>query len=220
MVSLIKLMTEKPHKLLTPGLFIVLILCMGGCKAFSTHTDMHEHMIKNTPIKEIRYKSIIWNLFTDHGATMIGETIYVNTTTAHSNFDHIDINNGGTSDTTTIDNDGWHTTGNPNPFTPGVGIPLTPTPGGGITVSSPYSSTSGLVFTDPVETDEKGAQVIRSKAPSINDILVEIGKVIAKNGDILEIRELLQKNKIKLVDHDGEVVFDPAWRKDLKEKDF
>lgn len=109
-----------------------------------------------------------------------------------------------------------------SPFVPGTATPIPIGSGGTISVGG----TSGGAWTFPPvtaeqeETDDKGAKIVRSKVPSIADVLVDIGKVIAKNGDIFEVREILQKYKIKLVDHDGEVVFDPAWRKDLKDKDF
>ena len=113
----------------------------------------------------------------------------------------------------------WDTDPNPTPpFTVGTGTSHPPSTSIGPITSGPISWPG--ITTDDQETDESGSQVIRSKAPTAHDVLVEIGKIIAKNGDIFEIRDLLQKSKIKLVDHDGEVIFDPAWRKDLKKKDF
>jgi len=51
-------------------------------------------------------------------------------------------------------------------------------------------------------------------------ILVEIAKVLRDRGDILGIREIFEKHKLKLVDHDGEIIFDPRKPEELENKGF
>jgi hypothetical protein len=70
------------------------------------------------------------------------------------------------------------------------------------------------------EKDEKGNRIVKSPPPSLELILVEIAKVLRDRGDILGIREIFEKHKLKLVDHDGEIIFDPRKPEELEDKGF
>lgn len=72
----------------------------------------------------------------------------------------------------------------------------------------------------PAETDEDGNKVVTAPAPSLELIMVEIARVLRDGGDILEIREIFERYKLKLVDHDGEVIFDPKKAEELEDRGF
>lgn len=69
-----------------------------------------------------------------------------------------------------------------------------------------------------VDKDEKGNRIVRAPMPSLELVLVEIAKVLKEGGDILQIREIFERYKLKLVDHDGETVFDPRDGEKLENK--
>jgi len=105
----------------------------------------------------------------------------------------------------------------PNTIT--IGDPPYTTPG-----YPPYTS-SPTIYPSirPVPTeekDDKGNRVVKSPSPSLELILVEIAKVLRDRGDILGIREIFEKHKLKLVDHDGEIIFDPRKPEELENKGF
>jgi len=70
------------------------------------------------------------------------------------------------------------------------------------------------------EKDERGNRIVKSPSPSLELILVEIAKVLRDGGDILQIRDIFERHKLKLVDHDGETIFDPRKIEDLENKGF
>lgn len=104
--------------------------------------------------------------------------------------------------------------------------PIPYNPNSGITFPSypPYAppSTSLPPFTwpPPEEKDAEGNRVVKSPAPSLELILVEVAKVLKDKGDILQVREIFERYKLKLVDHDGEVIFDPREIEKLENKGF
>jgi hypothetical protein len=69
---------------------------------------------------------------------------------------------------------------------------------------------------DPI--DRQGKRVVKAPFPSLELILVEIAKVLREGGDILEVREIFERHKMKLVDHDGEVIFDSKDFESLENK--
>jgi hypothetical protein len=83
-------------------------------------------------------------------------------------------------------------------------------------ITSPYST---LTFPAPkvLEQDVQGNKVVRAPQPSLEQILVEVAKILRDGGNILEVRDIFERHKLKLMDHDGEVVFDP--KKDIKLED-
>lgn len=96
-----------------------------------------------------------------------------------------------------------------NPSTPPWTTPSTPS-----TPSVPFIH----IATEDVESE--GKHVIKAPPVSLEQILVEIAKVLRDRGDILEVREIFERYKLRLIDHDGEVIFDPAEDKDLEERGF
>jgi len=86
--------------------------------------------------------------------------------------------------------------------------------------SPPVSIPSIWPIPPAEEKDEKGNRVVKSPSPSLELILVEIAKVLRDRGDILGIREIFEKHKLKLVDHDGEIIFDPRKPEELENKGF
>lgn len=68
--------------------------------------------------------------------------------------------------------------------------------------------------------DEKGKKVVRAPLPSLELVLVEIAKILREGGDILEVRAIFERYKLKLLDHDGEIIFDPKDVERLEEKGF
>jgi len=88
--------------------------------------------------------------------------------------------------------------------------------------SSPFTFPPSPSFTwpPPEEKDAEGNRVVKSPAPSLELILVEIAKVLKDKGDILQVREIFERYKLKLVDHDGEVIFDPREIEKLENKGF
>lgn len=120
---------------------------------------------------------------------------------------------------TTTGNSGNNTiwVGDPPPYNPYPNQPWT-TPGVGSSNQNPTPPSP--IFTCPPfeEEDEDGKRIVRSPAPSLELILVEIAKVLREGGDILEVREIFERHKLKLVDHDGEVIFDPKDVDNLEDK--
>jgi hypothetical protein len=112
-------------------------------------------------------------------------------------------------------------TGGPVVYPPTVGtaVPLGggSTIGGGTITIGPYTIPSTI---PDQGQDEDGNKVVRAPKPSVEHILVEIAKVLRDGGDILEIRDIFERHKLKLVDHDGEVIFDPKRDAKLEEKNF
>lgn len=101
------------------------------------------------------------------------------------------------------------TTTGTGPYAPPVPTPIPATP----TYPPVYIPT-------PPAQDEHGNKVIKATAPSLEQVLVEIAKVLRDRGDILEVRAIFEKYKLKLVDHDGEVIFDPKDIEKLEGKGF
>ena len=118
--------------------------------------------------------------------------------------------------------------GGTNPYDP----PWTTIPGptypngiGGSGTSFPPLTTIPLPSIPPAsippeDKDDKGNRVVKSPSPSLELILVEIAKVLKDKGDILQVREIFERYKLKLVDHDGEVIFDPREIEKLENKGF
>lgn len=114
---------------------------------------------------------------------------------------------------TTSGNSNWivypTTTGNPSPnMQP---LPYYPP----LTIPNPAFS-----FPPTTPNDQDGNKVIKAPQPSLEQVMIEIAKVLRDGGDILEIRTIFEKHKLKLVDHDGEVIFDPKRDIKLEEKNF
>lgn len=80
------------------------------------------------------------------------------------------------------------------------------------------STVSWTTITSGGEEEEGRAEAVKAPAPSLESILVEIAKVLREGGDILEIREIFERHKLKLIDHDGEVVFDPKDIENLEDR--
>jgi hypothetical protein len=77
-----------------------------------------------------------------------------------------------------------------------------------------------IPYVSPPSTDKSGNKVIKATAPTLEQILVEIAKVLRDRGDILEIRTIFERYKLKLVDHDGEVIFNSSDIEKLENKGF
>ena len=114
----------------------------------------------------------------------------------------------------------------PNPFDPNSPyVPYVPPPSPNTAPWVPSPSTPPFTFpfpsTPPVEDkDAQGNRVVKSPPPSLELILVEIAKVLKEGGDILQIREIFERHKLKLIDHDGEIIFDPRDIEKLENKGF
>lgn len=129
---------------------------------------------------------------------------------------------------TWINNDGMqYNDGTFIPWQPEVTTPWQPdiitTTGTGPYVSpapTPTPTYPPIYIPTPPQTDEHGSKVIKAIAPSLEQVLVEIAKVLRDGGDILEVRAIFERYKLKLVDHDGEVIFDPKDLEKLEGKGF
>jgi hypothetical protein len=112
-------------------------------------------------------------------------------------------------------------TDNTNPYD---NHPITfPNVGAGTSFPPPLTLPSSPSFTwppPPEEKDAEGNRVVKAPSPSLELILVEIAKVLKDKGDILQVREIFERYKLKLVDHDGEVIFDPREIEKLENKGF
>jgi hypothetical protein len=97
---------------------------------------------------------------------------------------------------------------------PGISFPSYPP------YAPPSTSLPSLTWPPPEEKDAEGNRVVKSPIPSLELILVEIAKVLKDKGDILQVREIFERYKLKLVDHDGEVIFDPREVEKLENKGF
>lgn len=96
--------------------------------------------------------------------------------------------------------------------------PWMTTPGIGTPNPNPAPASPTITFPPLGEEDEDGKRVVQAPSPSLELILVEIAKVLREGGDILEVREIFERHKMKLVDHDGEVIFDPKDVDNLEDK--
>lgn len=108
----------------------------------------------------------------------------------------------------TVNGDGIITTTTGTAIDPSCVPPYTPSTGG--ITWGPYT---------PTPTPES-SRVIQATPPRLEDIFVEIAKVIQKKGNISEVRDILDRHKLKVVDHDGEVIFDSEWDSKLKKLDL
>lgn len=124
--------------------------------------------------------------------------------------------------TTTGGNDHWTIT-YPDPFTNPTpspfGQPSLP-PWGNPPVQTPQYVPFPLPVDNLLPPEDVEGRMIKAPPVSLEQILVEIAKVLKDRGDILEIREIFERYKLKLVDHDGEVIFDPKENEDLEDRGF
>ena len=95
-----------------------------------------------------------------------------------------------------------------------------PPPPWSTTVPPPTTIPLPYVPSPPPLVDKSGNKVIKATAPTLEQILVEIAKVLRDHGDILEIRTIFERYKLKLVDHDGEVIFNSSDIEKLENKGF
>jgi len=157
----------------------------------------------------------------------VGNAFTVNSSSANVNT--VWITNTGNSNNLQVDNSGYTagvgtitvgtttgagiTTYPPYvPYMPGVGTPLVP----GVMTSPPFMF-PGIGVPDQ---DAQGNKIVRAPQPSLEQILVEIAKILRDGGNILEVRDIFERHKLKLMDHDGEVVFDPKKDAKLEEKNL
>ncbi len=118
--------------------------------------------------------------------------------------------------TITISNGSSVPNANGDVYTSGYVQPIGSDPSSGITWIT-ATGTGTIAYPSAAPAD---ARVIQATPPRIEDIFVEIAKVIQKRGNISEIRDILNKHKLKVVDHDGEVIFDSEWDKKIKNQDL
>ena len=136
------------------------------------------------------------------------------------NFASSEVSPGGPTGSFTISNSGLmytigdvHTNGYVHVEPSSIG-PCLGDPSGGIT----WVTTTGSSIYPPAALAD--ARVIQATPPRLEDIFVEVAKVIQKRGNISEVRDILNRHKLKVVDHDGEVIFDSEWDKKIKNQDL